>query len=111
MTGAGMRHYITYRAMITGRPAALVISPQWWGVAWSFVQTARDASIGTGMRRLVEGTDTARVRNELVRRSGLSQQLFHSALPFVSRSRKKADTCTGISSDSSLLAVLDIMTE
>jgi len=56
MTVGGMRHYITYRAMITGRPASTRDRPQSGGTGCgaSFT-TATAAGVGSGVRRLLDG--------------------------------------------------------
>jgi len=51
MTGAGMRRYITYRAMITVDQQHTCQAAQWWDAARSFVQSATAASVGSGVRR------------------------------------------------------------
>ena len=59
MTGAGMRRYITCRAMITADQQHACHAAKWWDAARSFFQTATAASVGTGARRLLRGADAA----------------------------------------------------
>ena len=51
-------HHI--RAMITGRPAARVPGRKAVGRGAEFRQSATAASVGSGVRRLLEGADAAR---------------------------------------------------
>ena len=60
MTVGGMRHYITYQAMITVDQQHTCQAARWWDAARSFVQSATAASVGTGVRRHSERADDAR---------------------------------------------------
>ncbi len=55
MTGVGMRRYITYRAMITVDQQHTCQAAKRWDAARSFGQSAIAASVGTGVRRLLNG--------------------------------------------------------
>ena len=87
MTVGGMRHYTTYRAMITGRPAAHVTGRKVVGRDAELTQSARAARIGWGSGGFLGGqraTCEERTGGEsfLVRRSNVKKIRLTPNFPY-----------------------------